>query len=78
MVLPPKSRTDVFRRLIYSRWFYALLASACLLNVASEIVDLLGLSDSHVLDWVSLIASTVAAVLALSVLIDLQVRRTRP
>ncbi|MGE5645132.1 MAG: hypothetical protein ACM336_05010 [Acidobacteriota bacterium] len=69
---------DRFRRFIYSRWFYALLACVCLLDAAAETLDLLDPGSNPNLDWISLVASVVAALLALAILIDLHSRRKRP
>lgn len=67
----------LFRRCIYSRWFYALLAGVCVLNAVAELADILDPGKNVLLDVVSIIASMLAAVLALLILIDLQFRRAK-
>jgi hypothetical protein len=68
---------SILRRFIYSRWFYAALAFVCLLDVTAEILDILDPGENLAIDLVSLITSSVAAVLAFAVLIDLHIRRPR-
>lgn len=73
----PRRALDTLRRCIYSRWFYALLALVCLLSVTAEILDILSPGENLAIDLTSLISSSIAAVLALAVFVDLQFRRTR-
>jgi hypothetical protein len=62
---------------MYNRWFYASLAGICLLNVLAETLDLVQPGDNPAVDWVSMLASGLAAVLTGLVFLDLHVRIKR-
>lgn len=68
------------RRSIYNRWFYAFLAFVCLLNVVAEVLDV-SRPDRNLaldlIDLISLVASSVAALLTGAVFLDLFLRRTK-
>ncbi len=66
------------RGCIYNRWFYAFLSAVCLLEVATDIVDIVHPSAYIAIDVVSLVASGVSAILTTTVFLDLQFRRRRP
>jgi hypothetical protein len=66
------------RRSIYNRWFYAFVALVCLLNAGSELLDILSPGHNLALDLVSLIASSVTALLTATVFLDLFLRRRKP
>lgn len=66
------------RRCIYNRWFYALLASICLLDVIVDTLDIIDPRVNPVLNLISVIASGAAAFLTSLVFLDLQSRRNRP
>jgi hypothetical protein len=65
------------RACIYNRWFYAFLAAVCLLDVATDVVDVLKPSANYVIDVISLVASAITAILTSAVFLDLQFRRRR-
>jgi hypothetical protein len=65
------------RRYMYNRWFYASLAGICLLNVLAETLDLVQPGDNPAVDWISMLASGVAALLTGLVFLDLHVRVKR-
>jgi hypothetical protein len=66
------------RRCIYSRWFYALLLSVCLINVGAEILDILDPGKNLAIDLISLVASGLAALVSAAILIDLHLRHAKP
>jgi hypothetical protein len=63
------------RSCIYNRWFYAVLALVCLLDVVTDVVDILHPTANFVIVAISLVASAVAAVLTTAVFLDLHFRR---
>jgi hypothetical protein len=63
------------RRCIYNRWFYAVLAAVCLLDVVCEISDILRPGSYPVLDVISLVTSGIAAALTFLIFVDLHGRR---
>lgn len=65
------------RRCIYNRWFYAVLAIVCLLDVITDIINIVQPGESFTLDLLSLIASGVTALLVSVVFVDLQIRRAK-
>jgi hypothetical protein len=65
------------RACIYNRWFYAFLAAVCLLDVATDVADVVKPSANYVIDVISLVASAVTAILTSAVFLDLQFRRRR-
>ncbi len=66
------------RGCIYNRWFYALLAAVCLLDVASDAIAMARPKASYGIELISLIASAITAVLTATVFLDLQFRRRKP
>ncbi len=66
------------RGCIYNRWFYALLAAVCLLDVASDTIAMIRPRSSYEIEVISLIASAITAVLTTTVFLDLQFRRRKP
>lgn len=80
MVEEPVSEAKLLRFVrgcIYNRWFYALLASVCLLDVVTDVLDILNPSRNFAIDVISLVASAIAAVLTMAVFLDLHFRRAR-
>ena len=67
-----------FRRCIYNRWFYALFAGVCLMDAASDLLDVVNDSGHTALDIVSLVMSSVAAIFAGAIFADLHFRRGKP
>ena len=65
------------RGCIYNRWFYAFLATVCVLDVTTDLVAMLHPRRSFYLELVSLVASAVTAVLATALFLDLRFRRRR-
>jgi hypothetical protein len=65
------------RGCLYNRWFYALLAAVCLLDVVTDVLDILRPTANFLVDVVSLVASGIAAVLTMAVFLDLHLRRAR-
>jgi hypothetical protein len=65
------------RGCMYNRWFYALLALVCLLDVVTDVSDLLHPTANFAMDVLSLVASAIAAVLTADVFLDLHFRRAR-
>lgn len=66
------------RRSIYNRWFYGFIAIVCILNAGSEVLDILNSGGMNlVVDLVSLIASSITALLTATVFLDLSLRRTK-
>ncbi len=65
------------RRSIYNRWFYAFIAFVCLLNAAAEALDISSPGQNFAVDLVSLIASSLTALLTATVFLDLFLRRTK-
>ena len=66
------------RGCIYNRWFYALLAGVCVLDVASDAIAIADPRRSYPIELISLIASAITAVLTTTVFLDLQFRRRKP
>jgi hypothetical protein len=66
------------RGCIYNRWFYALLAAVCLLDVTADGIAIARPRESYGIEVISLIASAITAVLATTVFLDLQFRRRKP
>jgi hypothetical protein len=66
------------RGCIYNRWFYALLAGVCLLDVAADGIAMVQPQESYGIEVISLVASAITAVLATTVFLDLQFRRRKP
>jgi hypothetical protein len=69
---------NLVRRCIYNRWFYALLAAVCLLDVFVDTLNIIRPGVDPVLDLISVIASGVAALLTFTVFLDLHSRREKP
>jgi hypothetical protein len=67
----------LLRGCIYNRWFYALLCAVSLLDVATDVVDILHPSANYAWDLVSLVASGLVAMLTATIFLDLQLRRGR-
>jgi hypothetical protein len=76
LVMAKRMRSFV-RRCIYNRWFYAFLAGICTLDIICDIFDIAKPGAFPVLTLLSLVASGVAAFLALLIFIDLQSRRNK-
>jgi hypothetical protein len=66
------------RACIYNRWFYALLAAVCLLDVTADGIALARPKESYGIEVISLVASAITAVLTTTVFLDLQFRRRKP
>ena len=66
------------RGCIYNRWFYAFLSAVCLLDVATDVSDIIHPSANIAIEVISLVASAITAVLTTTVFLDLQFRRRRP
>lgn len=67
------------RRSIYNRWFYGFVAIVCLLNAGAEVLDISKSRGQNLaVDLVSLIASTITALLTATVFLDLSLRRMKP
>ena len=66
------------RGCIYNRWFYALLAAVCLLDVTADGIAITSPRESYGIELISLIASAITAVLTTTVFVDLQFRRRKP
>ena len=66
------------RGCIYNRWFYALLAAVCLLDVAADAIAMAQPKESYGIEVISLIASAITAALTTTVFLDLQFRRRKP
>jgi hypothetical protein len=80
MVEEPVSEAKFFRFVrgcMYNRWFYAVLALVCLLDVVTDVSDLLNPTSNFAMDVLSLIASAIAAVLTTAVFLDLHFRRAK-
>jgi hypothetical protein len=65
------------RSRIYSRWFYAFLASICTMDAVADTLDILRPGKNFTLDVLSLVASALAALLTATLFLDLLLRRTR-
>ena len=72
-----KRMQSFVRRCIYNRWFYAFLAGICTLNVICDVVNIVKPGYMPFLSVLSLVASGVAAFLALLIFVDLQSRREK-
>ncbi len=59
-------------RLIYHKWFYAFLAAALWIDTYTDLLDYL--ERGHARDVVSLVFSSVAAVLLTLIVVDLNLR----
>jgi hypothetical protein len=66
------------RRCIYNRWFYAALAVICVLDAATDLLDIVNPGKHSIVDVLSFVASGVAAVFAGVVFLDLHLRRAKP
>jgi hypothetical protein len=66
------------RRCIYNRWFYGFLGLVCVLDLLTEVLDLLQPGVNPVLDAASLVLSGLAAALALAIFFDLHLRQGKP
>jgi hypothetical protein len=63
------------RSLLFSKWFFALLFFASLVDLGADIADVAHFQFRTILDYASIVMSIVIAVLAGWMFVDLHTRR---